>query len=138
MWRSLPQTETAFTSIRTSSSLTFGSGTSRISTRPFPFPYFTTAFIFHLLIVALPFNWDDILRVSKLNGHGSQNLPLPSPTCSPNKFFGRRERLRVGRSPLFAKEGYCSSLCEYLPAGRQGRMRVIIYFWMIGRISPPR
>src|SRR4030042_4684954 len=75
MWRSLPQTETAFTSIRTSSSLTFGSGTSRISIRPFPFPYFTTAFIFHLLIVALPFNWDDILRVSKLNGHGSQNLP---------------------------------------------------------------
>src|SRR4030042_4331091 len=46
MGRSLPQTETAFTSIKTSSSLIFGSGTSRISTRPFPFPYFTTAFIF--------------------------------------------------------------------------------------------
>jgi hypothetical protein len=29
------------------------------------------------------------------------NPALPLPTCSPNKFFGRRERLRAGRCKTF-------------------------------------
>jgi hypothetical protein len=37
-----------------------------------------------LLFAELPFDWEDILRVPKMNWYGSQNLP----------------------SPLFAKEGY--------------------------------
>jgi len=45
MWRSLPQIETALTSMRTSSSPKTGSGTSRSSINPLPLPYFTTAFI---------------------------------------------------------------------------------------------
>jgi hypothetical protein len=34
-----------------------------------------------------------------------QNSALPSPTCSPNKFFGRREWLRAGRSKASSASG---------------------------------
>jgi len=51
--------------------------------------------------------------------------PLPPPTCSPNKFFGRRERLRAGKHQ--GRGGTRSSQCLFLgqaPILRAGRSEV--------------
>jgi hypothetical protein len=46
---------------------------------------------------------------------------LPSPTCSPNKFFGRRERLAYAEA--LAQAGYAQAGIRFsptsLPTGRQ-------------------